>query len=48
MLVDKKLEGVNAVQTLSRLNRSHPEKDDMFVLHFVNDADQVRRAFAPY
>lgn len=48
MFVDKKLEGVNAVQTLSRLNRIHPEKDDTFVLDFVNDAEEIRRWFAPY
>ncbi|MFN2544604.1 MAG: RNA-binding domain-containing protein [Actinomycetota bacterium] len=48
MFVDKKLEFVNAVQTLSRLNRIHPEKDDTFVLDFVNDAEQIQRAFAPY
>jgi type I restriction enzyme R subunit len=48
MFVDKKLEFVNAVQTLSRLNRIHPEKDDTFVLDFVNEAEMVRRAFAPY
>ncbi len=48
MFVDKKLEGVNAVQTLSRLNRIHPQKDDTFVLDFVNDADQIQRGFAPY
>ncbi|MGQ0669298.1 MAG: RNA-binding domain-containing protein, partial [Actinomycetota bacterium] len=48
MFVDKKLEGVNAVQTLSRLNRIHPEKDDTFVLDFVNEAEQIQRGFAPY
>jgi type I restriction enzyme R subunit len=48
MFVDKKLEGVNAVQTLSRLNRIHSGKDDTFVLDFENDAEQVQRAFAPY
>jgi type I restriction enzyme R subunit len=48
MFVDKKLEGVNAVQTLSRLNRIHPGKDDTFVLDFVNDAEEIQRAFAPY
>jgi type I restriction enzyme, R subunit len=48
MFVDKKLEWVNAVQTLSRLNRIHPGKDDTFVLDFVNDAEQIQRAFAPY
>jgi len=48
MFVDKKLEGVNAVQTLSRLNRIHPEKDDTFVLDFVNDAEEIQWGFAPY
>ncbi len=48
MFVDKKLEGLNAVQTLSRLNRIHPEKDDTFILDFVNHAEQIQRAFAPY
>ncbi|HEX9123268.1 MAG TPA: Fe-S cluster assembly protein SufD [Actinomycetota bacterium] len=48
MFVDKKLEWVNAVQTLSRLNRIHPLKEDTFVLDFVNDAEQIRRAFGPY
>ncbi len=48
MFVDKKLEWVNAVQTLSRLNRIHSEKEDTFVLDFVNDAEEIQRAFAPY
>jgi type I restriction enzyme, R subunit len=48
MFVDKKLEGVNAVQTLSRLNRIHPEKDDTFILDFENEAEQIQRGFAPY
>ncbi|MGH2652133.1 MAG: type I restriction enzyme subunit R domain-containing protein, partial [Actinomycetota bacterium] len=48
MFVDKKLEGVKAVQTLSRLNRIHPAKEDTFVLDFVNDAEQIQRSFAPY
>nr|MBA3738986.1 type I restriction endonuclease subunit R [Actinomycetota bacterium] len=48
MFVDKKLEFVNAVQTLSRLNRIHAEKEDTFVLDFVNDAEQIQRSFAPY
>ncbi len=48
MFVDKKLDFLNAVQTLSRLNRIHPEKEDIFVLDFVNDAEQIQRAFAPY
>ena len=48
MYVDKKLGGVNAVQTLSRLNRVHPEKDGTMVLDFANDADEIREAFEPY
>ena len=48
MFVDKKLEFVNAVQTLSRLNRIATGKDDTFVLDFVNDAEEIQRAFSPY
>jgi type I restriction enzyme R subunit len=48
MYVDKVLTDVNAVQTLSRLNRTHPGKDTTFVLDFVNDAEQIRRAFEPF
>ena len=48
MYVDKTLTGLNAVQTLSRLNRTHPEKDGTFVLDFVNDTDDIRDAFAVY
>ena len=48
MYVDKRLDGVQAVQTLSRLNRTAPGKSDPFVLDFVNDAEDIRRAFAPY
>ncbi len=48
MYVDKVLAGIKAVQTLSRLNRAHPEKDDVFVLDFTNDADIIRKAFEPY
>jgi len=48
MFVDKKLAGVNAVQTLSRLNRIHSEKASTFVLDFVNDADEIVKAFAPF
>ncbi len=48
MYVDKKLGGVNAVQTLSRLNRSHPLKKDTFVLDFVNTADDIGNSFKPY
>ena len=48
MYVDTRLDGVRAVQTLSRLNRTHPGKDDTFVLDFVNDAETIREAFQPY
>jgi type I restriction enzyme R subunit len=48
MYVDKVLSGVKAVQTLSRLNRAHPGKYDVFVLDFMNDADAIRQAFEPY
>ena len=48
MYVDKTLSGVRAVQTLSRLNRSHPDKHDVFVLDFLNDTETITRAFAPY
>jgi type I restriction enzyme R subunit len=48
MYVDKPLSGIKAVQTLSRLNRSHPKKTDTFVLDFVNDADTIQKAFADY
>jgi len=48
MYVDKVLSGIKAVQTLSRLNRAHPKKHDVFVLDFMNDADTIQKAFAPY
>ena len=48
MYVDKMLSGIKAVQTLSRLNRAHPQKYDVFVLDFANDADTIREAFEPY
>ena len=48
MYVDKTLSGVQAVQTLSRLNRAHPKKHDVFVLDFLNDADTIRDAFADF
>jgi len=48
MYVDKRLDGVQAVQTLSRLNRMIPGKDAPFVLDFVNDAVNIFRAFKPY
>jgi type I restriction enzyme R subunit len=48
MYVDKRLDGVQAVQTLSRLNRMIPGKDAPFVLDFVNEAEDIFRAFKPY
>lgn len=48
MYVDKRLAGVQAVQTLSRLNRAHPGKDTTFVLDFVNDPDEILAAFRTY
>ena len=48
MYVDKILSGIKAVQTLSRLNRAHPQKHDVFVLDFMNDADTIRDSFADY
>ena len=48
MYVDKHLYGVKAVQTLSRLNRAHPQKRDTFVLDFVNAPDIIRKSFEPY
>ncbi|ABM61927.1 type I restriction endonuclease subunit R [Halorhodospira halophila] len=47
MYVDKKLQGVDCVQTLSRLNRIFPGKET-FVLDFVNDAEEILAAFRPY
>ncbi|MEX2220899.1 MAG: RNA-binding domain-containing protein, partial [Candidatus Rokuibacteriota bacterium] len=49
MYVDKKLGGVNAVQTLSRLNRTHPPtKTGTLVLDFANETDEIKAAFEPY
>src|SRR6202165_4143950 len=48
MYVDKRLDGVQAVQTLSRLNRKIPGKESPFVLDFVNSAEDIYRAFKPY
>ena len=48
MYVDKVLTGLNAVQTLSRLNRIYPKKDSTFVLDFRNDGDDIAKAFEPY
>ena len=48
MYVDKRLSGVAAVQTLSRLNRTAPGKDQTFVLDFANTAEDIVEAFEPY
>ena len=48
MYVDKRLGGLQAVQTLSRLNRAHPGKDTTYILDFVNDAEEVLAAFKTY
>ena len=48
MYVDKTLSGIMAVQTLSRLNRAHPKKHDVFVLDFLNDTDTIRDAFSDF
>lgn len=48
MYVDKQLSGVKAVQTLSRLNRCHPKKQDTFVLDFANDPEVIRKSFQEY
>jgi type I restriction enzyme R subunit len=48
MYVDRRLSGIQAVQTLSRLNRTHPLKEDTFVLDFVNDREEIREAFKQF
>lgn len=48
MYVDKRLSGVMAVQTLSRLNRTYPGKEDTFVLDFVNNPIEILKSFLPY
>ena len=48
MYIDKRLAGIQAVQTLSRLNRTHPLKEDTFVLDFINDREEIREAFKAY
>jgi type I restriction enzyme R subunit len=48
MYVDKPLSGIKAVQTLSRLNRAHPQKHDVFVLDFMNDVSTIEAGFADY
>ncbi|NDB76666.1 MAG: type I restriction endonuclease subunit R, partial [Verrucomicrobia bacterium] len=48
MYVDKVLSSIKAVQTLSRLNRAHPKKHDVFVLDFQNDTETIEKSFADY
>lgn len=48
MYVDKALSGIKAVQTLSRLNHSHPKKRDCFVLDFQNDTKGIKLSFQAY
>jgi type I restriction enzyme R subunit len=48
MYVDKMLDGVKAVQTLSRLNRAHPDKRDVCVIDFQNDTEAIRESFEPF
>ena len=48
MYVDRRLAGIQAVQTLSRLNRAHPGKDTTYVLDFVNSEDEILAAFRAY
>ena len=48
MIVDKKLRGVKAVQTLSRLNRTHPDKSDTLIIDFINTKDEILDAFQPF
>lgn len=48
MYVDKRLAGIQAVQTLSRLNRTCPGKEETFVLDFVNEPEEILAAFQPY
>jgi type I restriction enzyme R subunit len=48
MYVDKKLSGIAAVQTLSRLNRAYPSKDTTYILDFINDPKDILEAFQTY
>jgi type I restriction enzyme, R subunit len=48
MYVDKPLSGIKAVQTLSRLNRAHPQKHDVFILDFQNNSATITQAFSDY
>lgn len=48
MIVDKKLKSIKAVQTLSRLNRIHPDKHDTYILDFVNTKEEILESFQPF
>ncbi len=48
MYIDKRLDGIQAVQTLSRLNRCYPGKEDTYVLDFVNDPEEILDSFKVY
>jgi type I restriction enzyme R subunit len=48
MYLDKKISGVEAVQTLSRLNRTYPGKDETYIIDFVNDPEEILKAFKMY
>src|SRR5690606_18597283 len=48
MYIDRRLAGIQAVQTLSRLNRAHPGKDTTYVLDFVNSSEDILKAFLTY
>ena len=48
MYVDKQLSDVKAVQTLSRLNRTHPDKEDTLIIDFINTKDDIQKAFQPF
>lgn len=48
MYIDRTLGGIQAIQTLSRLNRIYPNKNDTFVLDFVNEPEEIQAAFQPY
>ncbi len=48
MYVDRKLSGLHAVQTLSRLDRIHPKKDSTLIIDFANETEEIQKAFEPY
>lgn len=48
MYIDRRLAGIQAVQTLSRLNRAHPNKDTTYILDFVNSSEEILKAFQTY